>query len=468
MLTEAKTPAPPQAGQPKLARQLGPFHATMVVMGGIIGAGIFINPAVVARQVHTPALIVGVWVFGGCIALAGAFIYAELAARLPLVGGDYAYLREAYHPLLAFLNGWALLLVMQSGGMAAVAVTFAHYFAELAPLAISERVIAAAAIAFLTVINCLGVRAGSTLQSALMITKIVIIAALVLCGWLLVRSPVPPSPHLLDRPISFDLFSAVGAAMVPVVFAYGGWQTANFIAGEVREPRKNLPRGLLIGVCGVIVLYLSVALVCVRALGPAQLAATSTPVSQVMRMALGQRGAALIAFGIAVSTLGFLSQNILTAPRVYFAMAQDGLFFRSVAWVSPRTRVPIVAISLQGALAAVMALSGGYEQILNYVTSVDWIFFALGASCLFVLRHRESRRLRGASSISAPAQDSGSFRVPGHPFTTIFFIASCAFVVCSTIFKYPLNSAIGLAILLAGVPVYFLWRKFQPASVLSL
>ena len=284
-------------------------------------------------------------------------------------------------------------------------------------------------------------------------------------GWLFVRSPAPPSPHLLDRPISFDLFSGVGAAMVPVLFAYGGWQTANFIAGEVREPRKNLPRGLLTGVCGVIVLYLSVTLVCVRALGPAQLAATSTPVSQVMRMALGQRGAALIAFGIAVSTFGFLSQNILTAPRVYFAMAQDGLFFRSVAWVNPRTRVPIVAISLQGALAAVMALSGGYEQILNYVTSVDWIFFALGASCLFVLRHRDSHR---PPSASIPAQDSGSFRVPGHPFTTIFFIASCAFVVCSTIFKYPLNSAIGLGILLAGVPVYFLWRKFQPASALSL
>jgi len=351
--------------------------------------------------------------------------------------------------------------------MAAVAVTFAHYFAELAPLGVSERAVAATAIAFLTVINCLGVRAGSTVQSALMIAKIVIISALVLCGWLLVRSPAPTGAPILDQPISFSLFSSIGAAMVPVLFAYGGWQTANFIAGEVREPRKNLPRGLLIGVAGVIVLYLAVALVCVRALGPAQLAATSTPVSQVMRMALGQRGARLIAIGIAISTLGFLSQNILTAPRVYFAMAEDGLFFRSVAWVSPRTRVPIVAISLQGGLAVVMAFSGGYEQILNYVISVDWIFFGLGASCLFIFRHRESRTVASASQVLAPAPASGSFRVPGHPVTTIFFIASCAFVVFSTIFKYPLNSAIGLGILLAGVPVYFLWRKFQPASVIA-
>ncbi len=438
----------------------------MVVMGGIIGAGIFINPSVVARQVHTPALILGVWVLGGLIALAGAFIYAELAARLPLVGGDYAYLREAYHPLVAFLNGWALLLVMQTGGMAAVAVTFARYFVELTGAPWSDRVVATAALALLTVVNCMGVRAGSSVQSALMVTKIVAIVALVLSGWLLVHPPEPAPHSMLDRAVSLDLFTAIGAAMVPVLFAYGGWQTANFIAGEVREPRRNLPRGLLIGVCGVIVLYLAVNFVCVRALGAAALAGTSTPASEVMRLALGRRGATLIALGIAVSTLGFLSQNILTAPRVYFAMAQDGLFFRSVAWLSPRTRAPVVAIALQGALAIVMALSGRYEQILNYVISVDWIFFGLGASCLFVFRRRDLRagliRTRQSTSGSDSGGHSVGYLVPGHPVTTALFVAACALIVANTLYKYPINAAIGLALVLTGIPVFFIWRHRQP------
>jgi APA family basic amino acid/polyamine antiporter len=448
---------PLNAVRPELSRQLGLFHATMVVMGGIVGAGIFINPSVVARQVHTPALILGVWIFGGTIALAGAFIYAELAARLPRVGGDYAYLREAFHPLVAFLNGWALLLVMQTGGMAAVAVTFAHYFVLLTggPPG-SERFVAVAALALLTGVNCLGVEVGSTVQSSLMVMKIVSIAVLVLCGWLLVHAPPPASPAILDRPISFDLLTAIGAAMVPVLFAYGGWQTTNFIAGEVREPRKNLPRALVIGVCGVIVLYMAVNFVCVRALGPAALAKTLTPASELMQLALGQRGATLIAFGIALSTLGFLSQNILTAPRVYFAMAQDGLFFRSVGWLHPRTRAPVIAIALQGTLASLTALSGRYEQILNYVTAVDWIFFGLGASCLFVLRHRETRR--GIPQ----AVEEGRFLVPGHPFTTIFFILACAMLVANTLYKFPVNTSIGLGIVLAGIPVYFFWQRFQP------
>src|SRR5256712_5358446 len=251
----------------------------MVVMGGIIGAGIFINPSVVARQLHTPTLILGVWVLGGLIALAGAFIYAELAARLPLVGGDYAYLREANHPVVAFLNGWALLLVMQTGGMAAVAVTFARYFVGPTGAPWSVHVVATAPLALLTVVNCMGVRAGGTVQSTLMVIIIAVIAGLVFCGWLLVRAPEPAAHRMLDRAVSLDLWTAVGAAMVPVVFAYGGWQTANFIAGEVREPRRNLPRGLILGVAGVVALYLSVNYVCIRVLGTAGLAATVTPAS---------------------------------------------------------------------------------------------------------------------------------------------------------------------------------------------
>src|SRR5437867_2554391 len=218
------TPAPPA---PVLLRRLGLFDATMIVMGGIIGSGIFMNPSVVARRVHTPFLILLAWAAGGLIALAGAFIYAELAARRPRVGGQYAYLREAYHSLLAFIYGWGLLLVIQTGGMAAGAVTFARYFLELAHAPLSDRAVAALALGALTAINCLGVRAGSSVQNALMVLKILAIAALVGCGLLLVRAP-DAADHVaaraLDRPVSLDLVTGFGAALVPILFAYGGWQ----------------------------------------------------------------------------------------------------------------------------------------------------------------------------------------------------------------------------------------------------
>jgi len=435
---------------------LGFFDATMIVMGGIVGSGIFINPYVVALRVHTPLLILGVWLLGGGLAMLGAFIWAELATRLPGAGGQYLYLREAYHPAVAFIYGWVLLLVTQTGGMAAVAVTFAHYYRELSGISAGDGSIAAAALLLLTAVNCLGVRAGSNVQSALMLLKAAAIAALVAAGVFWGGGQVHPLP-LLDRPLSLKLAGAVGAAMVPVAFAYGGWQTASFVAGEMRDPRRDLSRGLVVGVMGVVVLYLSVNFVCVRVLGLAGLAATTTPASAVMRAALGQRGAQWIAFGITVSTLGFLSQGILTAPRVYYAMARDGLFFNCVGWLSPRTGAPVVAILLQGVTATVIAVAGGYEQILNYVVSVDFISFGLTAASLFVFRRQYG---------SSAAQEI--YLAPGHPYTTALFVLSCAAIVTSTIVNSPANSAIGWGILLTGIPVYLYWsragRRIAPQS----
>ncbi len=347
--------------------------------------------------------------------------------------------------------------------MAAVAVTFARYFSELTGATLPDWVIAAMTLAVLTVVNCLGVRSGSNVQSVLMVLKVAAIAALVAFGVFGAATPraINAGP-MLDRPASLDLLVGFGAAMTPVMFAYGGWQTASFVAGEMREPRRDLPRGLLLGVCGVILLYVLVNYACLRALGAEGLAATETPASAVMRAVLGQRGANFIALGIAVSTLGFLSQSMLTAPRVYFAMAEDGLFFRAVARLSTRTRAPVVAIALQGALAAVIAASGKYEQILNYVVSVDFIWFGLTAVSLFVFRKRQRRADEGAasstSSDAAGADSRASFRVPGHPFTTALFAAACALIVAATIYKYPANSAVGLLIVATGVPVYFFWR----------
>jgi APA family basic amino acid/polyamine antiporter len=430
---------------------LGVFDATMIVMGGIVGSGIFINPYVVALRVHTPFLILGVWLLGGGLALLGAFIWAELASRLPGAGGQYLYLREAYHPSVAFIYGWVLLLVTQTGGMAAVAVTFARYYREITGFSAGDGPIAAATLMGLTAINCFGVRAGSNVQNALMLLKAAAIAAMVAAGVLWGGGTVHPWP-LLDRPVSLGLGGAIGAAMIPVAFAYGGWQTASFVAGEMRDPRRDLSRGLIMGVIGVVTLYLAVNFVCVRVLGPEGLAATRTPASSVMRAALGERGARWIAVGIAISTLGFLSQGILTAPRVYYAMARDGLFFKSVGWLSPKTRVPVVAIILQGATATVIALSGRYEQILNYVISVDFISFGLTASSIFVFRRKDT------------AASPELYLTPGHPYTTGLFVIACAAIVTTTVWTFPANSASGLVILLAGIPVYLYWSRKSPQS----
>lgn len=441
--------------KPSLARQLGLFDATMLVMGGIVGSGIFMNPYVVAQQVHTPALILGAWIFGGVIGLGGAFVWAELAATLPEVGGQYAYLREAYHPAVAFLYGWVLLLVIQTGGMAAVSITFARYFLELTGLHTPDWIVATTALATLTLINCLGVKTGGRTQSALMVMKILAIAALVIAGAAFAGRHVTITTAA-ERHSSLTSF---GAAMVPVLFSYGGWQTANFLAAEVKEPRKNLPRGLLLGVLGVVLLYISVNWVCLRALGPQTLAVTGTPATAVMRLALGQRGATFIAAAVAISTLGFLSQSILTAPRVYFAMADDGLFFRAVAWLDPRTRVPVVAIVLQSVWTIVIALSGRYEQILNYVIAMDFLFFGLTATTIFVFRRRAAR---------GEMKSGAGYRMPGHPVTTTVFVAICWWVVGNTIYRYPRNSLVGYALLLAGIPVYWFWSRraqARPADV---
>jgi len=431
-----------------LVRRLGMFDATMLVMGGIIGSGIFVNPAEVARHVFSRELIVGVWLLGGLIALAGALVYAELAARRPDVGGQYAYIRDAYGQTPAFLYGWSLLLVIQSGGMAAVAITFARYFNDLTALPFSDGLVAVAALALLTVINCFGVRSGSNTQNTLMVLKIGAIAALVFAGlWFAPASAdvaAPPSAH------NASMIAGIGAAMTAVMFSYGGWQTSSFVAGEMHNPQRDLARGLLLGVVGVIILYTAVAFICVQTLGPQQLADSKTPASDVMRLALGEKGAAFIALGIAISALGFLSQGMLTAPRVYFAMAEDGVFFRALTKVNEHSRVPVLAIVLQGAAAAVIALSGTYGQILAYVVSVDFLFFGLTGAALLIFRSRDP--------------DSAGFRTPGHPVTTGIFVFACFAIVVATVATNLVNSLIGYGVLLLGIPACRFWqRQNRPA-----
>jgi len=420
----------------ELARRIGLFDATMVVMGGIVGSGIFVTPAIVASWTRTRGEMLAAWLVGGVAALLGAFVYAGLSRQRPRAGGQYVYLREGLHPAVGFLYGWALLLVIQTGGMAVCAMTFARYFAPLVGIRWSEGAVAALAMSGLVAINCLGVAAGARTQSVLMVLKIGAIAVVIASGFIGAAAAAVPGPAAVE--------AGFGAALIPVLFSYGGFQTACFVAAELKDPERDLPRSLVAGVAFVVLLYLGVAFACDRVLGREALRASAAPAMDVATRVLGARGAALIGAGVAISSLGFLSQSILTAPRVYFAMAEDGLFFRGVARVHPATRAPIAAIALQGALAVALALAGTYEVLLRYVVAIDFIFFALTAACLFVFRRRGE-----------------AVEVPGHPVTTLAFIAICAAVVAATFVHDPVHSAIGLALTLLGIPVYLLWRRHR-------
>jgi len=420
--------------------------AVMLVIGGIVGVGVFVNPAVVAHGLHSSGLVIAAWTLGGAIALLGAFVYAELAARMPATGGEYAYLRTTYGPLAGFLFGWTTLLVVQSGGQATVAIVFAKNIDVLFDGRLSEPAVVVAVLAGLAWVNVRGVILGNGVQATLGALKILAIAAVVLAGlWL--------TPHIdLARPrpssLRADSLKAFGAAMIPVVFSYGGWQTANYIAGEMKDSRRNLARALLVGVVAVIALYLLVNIACLRALGLAGLGATLTPVSDVLQRTVGPVGAKLAAGAIALSALAFLSQGMLTGPRVTFAMAQDGLFFRRMARLGQASRAPALAVLLQAAWTGVLALSGRYDQILSYVIAMNFLFFGLSASCLFVLRRRELAR---------PVVDG--YRAPFHPWTTGLFILACGGVVACSFWAYPVNSLIGYAILALGAPAYLYWRR---------
>ncbi len=417
-------------------------------MGGIIGSGIFRNPSVVAQSLHGAWAMLGIWIAGGVVALLGAFVFAELGARHPRDGGLYAYMRDAFHPVVAFMYGWTLLLVSQSGGMAAAAITFSGYLAPLTGLHVDPTVPAVVVLAIFTIVNCLGVREGSGLQNAFMVLKIAAIAALIAAGFLAHPAAAASVPGLPVRS-TLPLLGAMAVSLIAVLFAYSGWQTSSFMTGEMKDPARSLPKGMLWGVCGVIVLYVLVNVVCIRVLGPYGLMHTNAPASEVLRAFMGARGAQLIAGLIVLSTLGFLSNQILVSPRVYAAMADDGVFVPQIAWLHPRTRVPVVAIALQGAIAIVITLSKGYAQILGYVIGIDYLFFALSAIALFIFRARD--RARGA-----PAPP---FRAP-LPILTTGVFAVVAIVVTLTSYASSLpNFLVTLGVVVAGVPVYLFFAR---------
>src|SRR6059036_2188889 len=435
------------------ARRLGLFSGTMAVIGGIIGGGIYRTPAAVAERVGSPQLALAAWVLGGVIALIGAFCFGELGQRRPRAGGGYVYLRETWGPLPAFLYGWALLLVIATGAIAAVAVTFANYTLALAGLSPRLTVpVAIGAIALLSGINYLGVRPAAVTQNVFTILKLAALAALIVAGLSTVTSAAlyRPLPPVAAPSGVVGVAVALGAALVPILFTYGGWQQTNFIAEEILEPERNLPRALVLGVAGVVVVYLLANVAYLRVLGLAGLARSTAPAADVMRVLLGPAGGTLIAAGITASTFGFLNLVILVTPRVLQAMAADGVFLPRLAVLHPRYRTPALAILVQAGWATVLTLSGTFAQLVDYVAFGDWIFFGLTVAGLFIYRARDQ-----AGGYPAPA---GAFRVPGYPWTPGLFVLAAVLVVASAIASNPKNAAIGGGLILLGVPLYYYWR----------
>jgi basic amino acid/polyamine antiporter, APA family len=436
-----------------LARRLGSFDVTLIVVGSIIGSGIFRTPSVVAQRVHSPAFILGAWIAGGIIALFGAFVLGELAARRSDGFGVYTYLRDAFHPVVGFAYGWTSLLVAFTGGIAASAILFAGYFEPLTGIHVQPALLAVIVIAAMTLVTCVGVRGSANVQNILAVLKIACVVGLIVAG--VVAHPAA-HPAL---PLAFlgtgNALSDVGIALIPVLFAYNGAVVANFMGIETKSPARSLPTGLWCGVLVVMALYVSANAVCLRMLGAAGLAATPTPIADVFGLVAGPLGDRLAALAVVITTLGFISNRMLTAPRLYHAMAKDGLFFKAAAWIDPRTRVPTIAIAVQGCIAIVIALIGSYDRVLNAVVSTAYVFTGLFAVAIFVFRARDKR---------AGAAPFKGFTIPWHPVSTILVIATSWAIAADTYARFPLDGLIASAILLSAVPVYFIWLSADRIS----
>lgn len=432
------TPDPSSAYQ----RSLRPWDAALIVVGGVIGGGIFLNPGIAAQRTESGLALLLLWAGAGVLTLIGALCYAELGARRPQAGGSYVYLREAFGPLAGFLFGWTMLLVIYSGSSAAVATIFARYTASL--FGLSPRwglPLTVGALVFVAGLNLFGLRLGAQIQNLFTLLKLLAVAALVACGLFL--AGVGHAHVLAADPVHHGV--GFISAVLPVLFAYSGFTYLNNLAGEVRAPQRTLPRALVLGMLLVIGAYVLVNVAYLAVLGHAGLANSKAPAADVMQQVLGPVGSKLMALGVAISTLGFCNITLVAGARVLQVMGADGLFFRSVARLHPTHHTPNIALLLLSGWAIVLALSGSYGQLLDYATFGDWLACAVGVATLFWYRRHD-----GASS---------SFRVPGYPWLPLLFIATVVLVVVLTLRDNPSNAGMGALIMLAGVPVYVIWRR---------
>ena len=430
----------------ELSRSLTRTNATAMVAGTIIGASIFVQPSEIARHLDTPASIVLAWAACGLLTLFGAVVCAELASAFPEAGGVYVFLRNAFSPLAGFLWGWAMFWSVHSGIIAAIAVVFARYaivfLPDTLPADLATRVVAVLVILVLSAVNYVGVKSGSRLQTTLTIAKIAAIALLIVAG-LLVPAAVPTTTTF----VATDGLSPYMLSIVAGLFAFGGWHMVTYTSAETTLPARTIPVALVAGVAIVTACYIGLNLVYLRLL-PLDAVRSSTRIAaDAADVILGRGGAQILSVLVLVSAAGSLTGIILTGPRMYFSMAQDGLAPRGFAAVHPRYLTPARAIVAQAVWASVLAATGAYRQLFTRVVYTEWLFFALMATGLFVLRRRLDYR---------PA-----YRAFGYPLVPALFIAASLFIVGHQVLVDPRESAIGLGLVALGVPVYYYLRHAQ-------
>jgi APA family basic amino acid/polyamine antiporter len=426
-------------------KELSLYGLTMVAIGSCIGSGIFLTPSQIAGQLPAPLLILLVWGLGGLITLMGALTFAELGAMFPQAGGVYVYLKEAYGDLFGFLYGWVYLVVITSGANAALSIACAYYLAFIFPLSQTGiKITAIAALVVVTVVNILRVKAAEIFTNVFTGLKLLGIAAVIGIGLFFGRAQF----SLLDTrgaASADNLISALGLALIGVLWSYGGWQHASFVAGEARDARRMIPRAMIIGALVVAVVYLLTNLAYLLLLPVYDIASSQSLAADAVSTIL-PFGGVLIALLIAISTFGTLGIYTLSAPRIYYAMARDGLFFKKLAWVHPRFRTPVNAILAQSAWAVVLLLFWGtFEDLITYVVFTDWVFFGLTAVGIFIFRRKYPDHPR-------------PYKTLGYPVVPLIFISITFLFVINSLVEKPLHAWSGLVLMLIALPIYFYFK----------
>ena len=436
---------------PSYLRRLGVWDGAMIVIGGVIGAGIFRTPATVAERTSSGLPLLVLWVLGGLLTLTGVLCYAELGSRRPQAGGIYLYLREAFGMLPAFLFGWTMALINYPGSVAAVATTFADYFCKAVDLPLLwVKPVGVAAIVFIVGVNLFGIRAGALMQNIFAVLKLAAIALLVAVGLALAHGHL--GGVLAADATQHVSSGAFVGALLPVLFTYGGFHYLNDLAGEVRDPQRTLPRALLLGMLGVVAAYVLANVAYLTGLGHAGLAASQAPAADLMRRLFGETGAKVMAVGIACSTFGYCSIAIAGGARVLQTMGADGMLFRAVGYIDPRTRAPQVALALLGGWTVVLMLWGNFGQLVDYTTVGEWLGHAFGIGTLFWYRWK---------FVDEPAP----YRVPLFPLLPLVFVLTVLGVIVATAIASPHDAGMSLVIIALGAPVYWLWRRWQGRSL---
>ncbi|MDP6090033.1 MAG: amino acid permease [Candidatus Marinimicrobia bacterium] len=432
---------------PKLARVLTLLDATMINAGGIIGSGIFMVPATIALLTGSTSLILAVWVFGGLISLFGALSVAELGAAMPRAGGQFVYLNEAYGPAWGYLYGWSCVAVINTASIAAVGVAFSEYLGFFFPLStMGIKSVAILSVILLTIINILDVKSGAKAQNIFTLLKIGAILGIISLGLVMDGGSAENiQPFYPDRPLP-ALVGPLGLAMVSVLWTYDGWIFITYVAGEVKNPGRNIPLSLVFCMLIVISIYLLINFVFTYTLGIGAMGTSMLVASDSASIFLGEKGAALVSIIILISLLGANNGFILTSARINYAMARDKLFFQQAAKVHPKFKSPANALVIQAMWASVLTFSGTYNQLITYIIFASWIFYAMSCAAVIILRKKRPEMKR-------------PYKTPGYPYIPIIFILFAVFLTFNTILEAPRDAAVGAGIILAGLPLYFYWKK---------